>query len=330
LLRSETAGDPERLERALRGLRQYQEAQRPEPLPAMPAVAEAQGAVLRDYGGEGPEVLFVPSLINPPNILDLSTERSLLRWLVSRGHHVLLLDWGSDAGRRADFSVGNHVEQILLLLLRERQSRPLLVGYCLGGTMAVAAACLTPVRGIVTLAAPWRFSGFSEEARATLARLWASSQASVRLLHLLPMEVLQAAFWNLDPHKTIAKFEDFAGFAPDSAEYHAFVTLEDWANDGPPLPVAAAREMFEDFFASDLPGSGHWTVNGRAIDPAAIRSPQLHVVSRSDKIVPAASAIQAGQTLSLNQGHVGMIIGSRAQANLWDPLDSWLSQCSIE
>ena len=32
----------------------------------MPAVAEAQGAVLRDYGGEGPEVLFVPSLINPP------------------------------------------------------------------------------------------------------------------------------------------------------------------------------------------------------------------------------------------------------------------------
>ena len=88
--------------------------------------------------------------------------------------------------------------------------------------------------------------------------------------------------------------------------------------------------MFEDFLASDLPGSGRWTVNGRAIDPAAIRSPQLHFVSSSDKIVPAASAIQAGQTLSLNQGHVGMIIGSRAQANLWDPLDSWLSQCSIE
>ena len=296
----------------------------------MPAIAEAQGAVLRDYGGEGPDVLFVPSLINPPNVLDLSAERSLLRWLASRGHHVLLLDWGSDAGRRAGHSVGGHVEQILLPLLRERESPLSLVGYCLGGTMAVAAACLVPVRGVVTLAAPWRFSGFTEEARATLARLWTSSQVSVNALNLLPMEVLQAAFWNLDPRRTVAKFEDFAGFVPGSTEHRAFVTLEDWANDGPPLPAAAAREMFEDFLASDLPGSGRWMVDGRTIDPATIRGPQLHVVSGSDRIVPAASAITAGRTLLLDQGHVGMIVGRRAKTNLWEPLDSWLSQCSIE
>ena len=329
LLRSETAGDPERLERALRGLRHFQEADRPEPLPVMPAVAEAHGAVLRDYGGDGPEVLFVPSLINPPNVLDLTAERSLLRWLAGRGHHVLLLDWGSDARQRAALTVGGHVEQILLPLLRERKS-PALAGYCLGGTMAVAAACLTAVRSLITLAAPWHFSGFPKESRAMLARLWTSSQASVNALNLLPMEVLQSAFWNLDPRRTIAKFEEFAGFAPDSGEYRAFVTLEDWANDGPPLPAAAAREMFEDFLAADLPGSGRWMVNGQAIDPAAIQAPQLHVASSRDKIVPATSAITAGETWSLDQGHVGMIVGGRAKAKLWEPLDSWLSQCSIE
>src|SRR5262245_33286869 len=95
LLRSETTGHPERMERALRGLRLYQEAERQGLPPVMPAVAEAHGALLRDYGGSGPDLLVVPSLINPPNVLDISTERSLLRWLAQRGHRVLLLDWGT-------------------------------------------------------------------------------------------------------------------------------------------------------------------------------------------------------------------------------------------
>src|SRR3712207_5971316 len=61
LLRSETAADPARMKRALEGLRRYQEFPRaPVPQP-MPALASADGAALRDYGGDGPTVLFVPS-----------------------------------------------------------------------------------------------------------------------------------------------------------------------------------------------------------------------------------------------------------------------------
>src|SRR5215218_1871339 len=71
MLRRETEGAPERLAGALAGLRRYQEAPRAEPLAPPPAVAERLGAMLRDYGGSGPPVLFVPSLINPPSILDL-------------------------------------------------------------------------------------------------------------------------------------------------------------------------------------------------------------------------------------------------------------------
>ena len=53
MLRSETAGDAQRMARALEGLRKYQEAERPAPAEPMPAVAEKYGARLRDYGGSG-------------------------------------------------------------------------------------------------------------------------------------------------------------------------------------------------------------------------------------------------------------------------------------
>src|SRR4051812_145176 len=70
MLRSETAGDAARMARALAGLRTYQEAEREAGPAPPPAVAEALGAGLRDYGGSGPTAIFVPSLINPPSILD--------------------------------------------------------------------------------------------------------------------------------------------------------------------------------------------------------------------------------------------------------------------
>jgi polyhydroxyalkanoate synthase len=97
------------------------------------------------------------------------------------------------------------------------------------------------------------------------------------------MEVLQSAFWSLDPARTVAKFEAFASAKGAKAE--EFVALEDWANDGPPLAAAAARELFEDFFAADLPGRGEWRIAGSAADPGAL--PFLNIVSTVDRSSPA-------------------------------------------
>ncbi len=325
MLRSETAAEPQRMARALAGLRAYQDAPREPPPEPMPIVESACGAMLRDYGGSGPAVLFVPSLINPPNVLDLG-DRSLLRWLAGRGHRVLMLDWGWDAEARRGMDIADHVEKIVVPLARDLGEPPSLVGYCLGGTMAIAAAALTPLRSVAAIAAPWRFSGFPGEARAMLADLWRRSEPTAHALGVLPMEVLQSAFWSLDPTRTVAKFEAFGEMKPGSAEARTFVTLEDWANDGPPISEAAARELFESFFCEDLPGRGAWSVGGVKVDPAALPCPLLNIVSNSDRIVPAATAAPAGERLDLSLGHVGMVVGRRAKEVLWEPLEHWLSR----
>ncbi|TGX55271.1 alpha/beta fold hydrolase [Sphingomonas gei] len=324
LLRSETAASPERRAAALAGLRAYQEASRPAARAPMPVVASAGRAVLRDYGGGGLPVVFVPSLINPPLVLDLAQENSLLRWLARRGLRPLLVDWGTPTPDDRAQDVTAHIEQMLLPLLATLDRRPALVGYCLGGTMATAAAAVAEIAGLATIAAPWNFAGYGD-ALDPISALWDEAHATCEQLGLVPMEVLQSGFWQLDPKRTVAKFERFARLEPDSAEARAFVTLEDWANGGAPLSFGAGRQMFDDFFVADLPGSGGWQIAGKHVEPEKLGVPVLSFVSTTDRIVPAASAARIGTVHELAMGHVGMIVGGRARAALWQPLADWLT-----
>jgi polyhydroxyalkanoate synthase len=174
------------------------------------------------------------------------------------------------------------------------------------------------------MAAPWHFGAFGDEPRASLKSLWQHARPAAQALGVLPMEVLQEAFWKLDPQRTIGKFADFADMKGESAD--VFVTLEDWANDGPPLALAAARELFESFFGANAPGNGKWQVCGAPADPSALGVPLLNIVSTSDRIVPRQSAARAGEELVVAQGHVGMVVGSKRMETLWQPLLQWLSR----
>lgn len=324
MLRNETAASPEKRAAALAGLAAYQRAPRSAPRPDKPIVARAGRAMLRDYGGHGQPVVFVPSLINPPLVLDLARGNSLLRWLSRQGVRPLLVDWGSPAPGEAAMDVDGHVEQLLLPLLRQLRRPPVLAGYCLGGTMAIAAAQMTEVAGLVTIAAPWHFTGYGA-ALEGFATLWDQAYPTCERLGLVPMEVLQAGFWQLDPRRTILKYERFSRLSPRAPEARAFLALEDWANAGAPLTFGAGRQLFDDFLSADLPGSGRWQVAGTPIRPETLDRPMLSLVSTTDRIVPAASAARLGEVREMALGHVGMIVGGRARKAVWEPLAHWLT-----
>lgn len=324
MLRNETAASPEKRAAALAGLAAYQRALRPAPRPEKPIVARAGRAVLRDYGGHGRPVVFVPSLINPPLVLDLARGNSLLRWLSRQGVRPLLVDWGTPTAAESSLDVNGHVEQLLLPLLQQLRRPPVLAGYCLGGTMAIAAAQAIETAGLVTIAAPWHFAGYGA-ALEGFATLWDQAYPTCERLGLVPMEVLQAGFWQLDPRRTILKYERFGRLRAGDPEGRAFIALEDWANAGAPLTFGTGRQLFDDFLSADLPGRGRWEVAGAAVRPEALDLPMLSLVSTTDRIVPAASAARLGTVREMALGHVGMIVGGRARRAVWEPLAHWLT-----
>lgn len=323
-MRAVGEGEPELAKAALAGLRSYQEAPAATEPRTGPVVAEVEGAQLRDHGGTGPPVVLIPSLINPPRILDLDAETSLAEAVAAMGHRALLVDWGP-ASRRSELTVAGHVAALLLPLLESLGEPPVLLGYCLGGTMAIPAAAQIECAGLVTLAAPWDFGAYPEDGRASLIALWVRSEPSARSLGMLPIEILQAAFWSLDQERTVRKFAHFAALDPESVEARRFVTLEEWANQGEALPYPAARELIEDLFGSNASGHGDWCVAGEvAAVPTGI--PVLHLTASDDRIAPESTA-PPGPRLSIASGHVGMVVGS-ARAQLHDALRTFLTNAA--
>lgn len=313
--------------RAFQGLRKYQGASRPAPPPPPQIFATAGSAKLLRYGsdnGRAP-VVFVPSLINPPQVLDLSEGRSMLRHMTAAGHDAYLVDWGHPTAADAMLGLDGHVTERLLPMFAALPRPPILVGYCLGGSLVLGAATVAKTKAVATIAAPWQFDGFPDADRDLIASLWSGAKASSERLGYVPMEVLQSGFWAMDPSRTIRKYAAFLDTEPGSEAERAFLAVEDWANGGPPLTFAAGRDLFENFYAANASGLLQWQVNDRTIDPAMLPCPTLSIRSATDRIVPASAAPDLAEDFTLGLGHVGMIVGSSAPDLLWSPLSQWLS-----
>ncbi|WP_193743287.1 alpha/beta hydrolase [Sandarakinorhabdus sp. AAP62] len=308
-LQGACAGDSARLAAALAGLARYQQAARPPPLPPRPEVARVGGVTLRGRIGPRPLVM-VPSLINPPDVLDLPG-RSLFAHFEAAGLDPLLVDWGPQP---EPLGLADLVRERLAPLVQSLAQPVGLMGYCLGGTLALALAGQVAATRLALIATPWNFAGYDAAARAGLARWWASAEPLAQTMGQLPIDLLQPAFWSLDPAGLAAKYERLA--TADAATLADFVRLEDWANGGAPLSLAVAHDMAALF-------------GGQAATLAPVPAiPILDAVALSDRIVPAAAALSppgSASRLDIAGGHVGMVVGRQAPDRLWAALTTFFA-----
>ncbi len=328
-----------RLDRFMAGVQRYRAIDYRRDTPEPPVIWAEGNARLLDYGAAGeagrPVVLVVPSLINRAYILDLSVDSSFMRRLARQGLRPVLLDWGAPGEVERDFGLTDYIAgplEAALEYLNDQAGRPVaLIGYCMGGLLALAASMRRPakVSSLVLLATPWDFS-IDHEATRGVQLAGPSVKFWIDQLGELPVDILQTLLYGLDPLLVLRKFEAFGRRRADPARDHAFAMLEDWLNDGVALAGPVARECMFGWYGRNTTGRGVWRVAGRVVDPAKLPVRTLAVIPAQDRIVPPGSALALARKLPNAEiwrprlGHIGMMVSQTAPA-LWDELATWLS-----
>lgn len=303
--------------------------------PADPVHAENKWRLLRYRRATPPAfrtpVLLVPSLINRHYVLDLMPGKSLVEFLLAKGHDVFVIDWGTPGPEDRHLGFDEICDRYLGRAVRVAarhggRGQAHVLGYCMGGTLAAVEVALHPetAASFVGLAAPIKFGD------AGLLSTWTRTRsfdvgALVEGLGNVPWQLMQSAFHLLRPTLTLSKLVTLLDKHADDEFVDGFLALETWGSDNVSLPGGFYRKYIEDVYRADALARGELHVSGQRVDLRRITCPTLAVTFEHDTIVPAESAAPLvdlvgapdRQRLHLPGGHVGAVVSRKAARGVW-------------
>ncbi|MCC5809196.1 MAG: alpha/beta fold hydrolase [Ectothiorhodospiraceae bacterium] len=267
-----------------------------------------------------PPILMVYSLVNRPDLLDLSPRRSLVRDLCDAGYPVYLVDWGRplEADRALeleDYTPGfigeavGHVSQV-------HDQPPVLLGICQGGTLGLCYASLKPdtLRLMVTIGTPVDFHA-GDGVLTGLASAWPMPRTVSEPVN---GNRLSAAFTAIRPvDLLVRRYRQLPEIAADEAALDDFLRMEAWMYDCPDQPGLVFHRFLNDFYLNNLLVRDALELHGQPIRLQAITAPVLNIFASQDHLVPPESASSLRERLPrgagyqeemLPGGHLGMFL----------------------
>ena len=287
---------------------------------------------LPPQGAAKPPVFLVPSLINRASILDLLPGFSLAEALSRAGHPVYIIDWNAPGPMETQLDAEGYITQRLLPAMHTaclHAMQPMeLLGYCMGGILAVAAAQLAPVmvRRLALLAVPWDFCAPPLNTQQLLPHQLAALEQWIEQQGSITPQTLEHWFYLQNPWSVHAKFRQLGELKPGEATSEAFLAAENWLHDGVPLTAPIARDGWIQWGHHNALLHERWEVMGQTIRLRNIAQPTLVISPREDAIVPPASSkpfmkqLPQAMLFEPPTGHIGALVGNQRQGHLVEPL----------
>lgn len=284
------------------------------------------------------------SLVNRPYILDLQPDRSVIAQLLRLGQDVYLIDWGtpsiSDCGLRLQDYVCGYIKSAVDYVCEHSQTPQVsLLGYCMGGTMAAMYTSLyqDTVCNLILLAAPIDFSGDDG-----LLNLWTRKEyfdvdGLVDAFGNCPGDFLQMCFQLMRPVQNyVEKYMTLCEKKDDDAFLQNFFAMERWANDNIPMAGETFREFVKLLYQRNLLVKGEMRLHDIPVDLQMITCPLLLLTADADHLVPPDSTLALEkyvsssdvQAMSINAGHIGLAVSSKAHRQLWPAVARWIAERS--
>ncbi|MDD9912786.1 MAG: alpha/beta fold hydrolase [Alphaproteobacteria bacterium] len=277
----------------------------------------------------GKPVLLIPSFVNKSYILDLLPGNSLVQHLHNAGFTPYLLDWGDPAGQPHGFTVETAITEAIVPALETFEEPPTVIGYCMGGILGLGAAAIASekIKSLAVLATPWDFSVTQTHQGLMLSNI--ALEPIFAASPLIPVDVVQTLFVELDPQGAFNRMEAFANLE-DEPTLQRMAALEDWLADGWPLEPNIAKTLIIDWHKNNQTHLGTWQIAGTYVKPENIKIPTLVAITEKDRLVPPESSAPLVEKLpnctrlNVPMGHVGLMGGRKAEENFYQPLTKWL------
>ncbi len=308
-------------------------------------------AKLYHYLPQGPRrykepILMIYSLMNKAFIIDLRPGSSMIEFLVKQGYDLYLLDWGvpglEDKDMKLDDYVMDYMPRVIKRTLRYAGAEQLsLVGYCLGGVLALCYAAThldAPIKNLVTLTVPIDFSD------KTLFNDWLNPKnmnlpQTLEAYGNIPGEFLDFGFRLKDPVPGfITSYTGFFDKVLDERAIESWISMQKWMNEPIPFAGGAFKQCAEELWAKNKLMKNEFMLGGQRVDLGQIKISYLNVLAERDTIVPSQQSNMAldlvgspdKEQVVLPGGHIGLAVGRTAVKGLWPKLDNWLGQRSTQ
>jgi len=273
-------------------------------------------------------VLFVPPWINKFYILDLTPEKSMVKWMVDQGLTVFVISWVNPDSRLAEKGFDDYMRDGIMAALDnaaiasgERQMHT--IGYCVGGTLLASTLAYMAATGddriksatFLTTQIDFTHAGdlkvFVDEDQLAV------TERKMREMGYLEGSKMASAFNMLRSNDLIWPYvvnNYMRGKAPFPFD------LLYWNADPTRMPAANHSYYLRNCYLTNNIARGRAELSGVKLDMHKVNIPVYSLAAREDHIAPANSVYIGSRLLSgpvryvlAGSGHIAGVVNHPAK-----------------
>jgi polyhydroxyalkanoate synthase len=257
-------------------------------------------------------LLIVPPWINKYYILDLTPEKSFVKWAVDKGFTVFLVSWVNPDAKLAQKTFEDYMHEGILAavdaVIRQTGSPKInALGYCVGGTLLASTLAYMAAKGDDRI-----------ESASFLAAQVDFSEAGDLLVfiddtQLKALEEMMAEQGYLDGSRMAAVFNMLR---PRDLIWPYVINnyllgkkpfpfdLLFWNADSTRLPAANHAFYLREFYHLNRLSKGEMQLGGVRLDLSKVKIPIYELFTKEDHIAPAASVFRGSKLFGGSVRHV--------------------------
>lgn len=293
----------------------------------------------------GPPVLCFLGLVGRSYVFDLWKDNSIVKLLMDAGFDAFVLDWGEpdedDAVNTLETYLHGFLPRAIKAVLGETgASEVSVIGYCMGGNLALHALAAQPdlpVRNLIMMATPvdFRHLGPLIDALA-LGRI--DPRSVLDDTGNVPGALVRQSFKLRKPTGDLVNYANLWQHLWRDDYMEGYQAIGRWLADHIPVPGELFLQVAEQWLRDNGFVNDTLRLGGRPARMGAIEIPTLAVIAERDDIVPEAATapivdILTGtkaELMRLDAGHAGLTSGRKAVKVLLPQVFDWLARHSEE